>query len=112
MFYDNFMEACREKGTTVTSVLKALGKSTGSTGNWSAGKFPRLDIVMEMAEYLGISLDELVYGRSGVLPELSESDQEWLNIISKIPAEKQEMCKDFLRTHMAVPEKYADRKKA
>lgn len=111
MFYDNFISVCQSKKTTVTAVLKAIGKSTGSTGNWSSGKFPRLDIVMDMAEYLGVSLDELVYGRT-TNNALSESDQEWINIIALIPEDKQEMCKDFLRTHMVVPEKFSDQKKA
>lgn len=112
MIYDNFIDVCKEKGTTVTAVLKVLGKSTGSTGNWAKGQFPRLDIVMEMADYLGVTIDKLVYNREPRLASISESDQEWLDIICRIPADKQEMCKDFLRTHMVVPEKYADEKKA
>ena len=110
MFYDNFNDICRSIGTTITGVLKAIGKSTGSTGTWREGKFPKLDTVMEMAEYLGVSLDELVYGETHK-NELSDSDREWLDIIAHIPEEKQKMCKDFLRTHMVVPEKYADRKR-
>ena len=110
MFYDNFNEVCRQKGTTITGVLKALGKSTGSTVTWREGKFPKLDTVMEMAEFLGVSLDELVYGKTQ-FNALSDSEREWLDIIAHIPEEKQKMCKDFLRTHMVVPEKYADRKR-
>lgn len=109
MFYDNFNEVCKQKGTTITGVLKALGKSTGSTGTWRDGKFPKLDTVMEMAEYLEVSLDELVYGRTQH-NELSDSEREWLDIIAHIPEDKQKMCKDFLRTHMVVPEKYVERK--
>lgn len=112
MVYDNFIDVCKEKGTSVTAVLKALGKSTGSTGNWSRGQYPRLDIVMEMADFLGVTIDKLVYNRNIPPFTLSDSDAEWLEIISRIPEDKQEMCKDFLRTHMVVPEKYADRKKA
>jgi len=110
MFYDNFNNICKAKGTTLTGVLKALGKSTGSTGTWREGKYPKLDTVMEMAEYLGVSLDELVYGNAHS-NELSESDQEWLDIVAHIPEEKQQMCKDFLRTHMVIPEKYEERKR-
>ena len=110
MFYDNFNNICKAKGTTLTGVLKALGKSTGSTGTWREGKYPKLDTVMEMAEYLGVSLDELVYGIAHS-NELSESDKEWLDIVAHIPEEKQQMCKDFLRTHMVIPEKYEERKR-
>lgn len=112
MFYDNFKAVCKEYGTTVTAVLKAIGRSTGCTGKWSHGSYPTLDIVSDMATHLGVSIDKLVYNRDTFTNSLSESDQEWLDIISRIPEEKQEMCKDFLRTHMVVPEKYADKKKA
>lgn len=112
MFYDIFKAVCKEKGTTVTTVLKEIGRSTGCTGKWSRGSYPALDIVMDMATHLGVSLDKLVYNREPLPASISESDQEWLDIICRIPAEKQEMCKDFLRTHMTVPEKYVDEKKA
>lgn len=110
MFYDNFNEICKKKGTTITGVLKSIGKSTGSTGTWRDGKYPKLDTVMEMADYLGVSLDELVYGKTQY-NELDDSEREWLEIIARIPEDKQKMCKDFLRTHMVVPEKYANRKR-
>lgn len=117
MFYDNFKDACERKGTNITSVLSEIGRASGNTGTWKVGKFPRLDIAMEMAEYLHISLDELVYGvgnapYSAQKNELHGIDEEWIDIISHIPDDRQGMCKDFLRTHMVLPDKYADSKKA
>ena len=110
MFYDNFKAACESRGTTLTAVLRDLHRSTGSTGRWSAGSYPSLDIVMEIADYLGMTLDDLVYGSNKAVS--SNDDTEWLYIISRIPEDRQQMCKDFLKTHMTIPEKYADRKKA
>lgn len=106
MFYDNFRAVCKEKGTTVSAVLNALGKSTGSTGKWKNGSYPSLDIVMAMADYLDVSLDKLVYNQDSSLSIESVVDQEWIDIISRIPEEKQKLCKDFLRTHMVIPEKF------
>ena len=88
MFYDNLRAVCAEKGTTVTTVLKELHMSTGSTGKWKEGSIPKIDTVM-----------------------VSCLDPEWIDIITHIPDDKQKMCKDFLRTHMVIPEKYADRKR-
>lgn len=111
--YDKFRAACSDRGTSITKVLNAIGKSDGSTGTWKAGKYPRLDTVMKIAEHLNISLDELCYGKDEMKAKvLTESDLEWLYIISRIPEDKQELCKDFLRTHMTVPEKYLDKKDA
>ena len=110
MFYDNLRAVCAEKGTTVTTVLKELHMSTGSTGKWKEGSIPKSDTVMPLAEHLDVSLDYLVYGRK-LYTEVPGLDPEWIEIITHIPDDKQEMCKDFLRTHMVIPEKYADRKR-
>ncbi len=115
MFYDNFLSACRKNGTNISTVLKAIGRSTGSVGNWQKGKIPQLDIVMEMANYLGVSLDELVYGSESKAVILTDSDKEWLDLIARIPEDKKAMCKAFLETHVAVqetPAKYSDKKRA
>lgn len=117
MFYDNFKAACERHGTNITAVLKELGRASGNTGTWKTGRYPKLDIVMEIAEYLHISTDELIYGigqapYSGTQNNELPIDREWVEIISRIPAGRQQMCKDFLRTHMVVPEKYTDSKKA
>lgn len=109
--YEEFREACARKGTTITAVLKAIGKSDGSTGSWKAGKYPLLDTVIEIAEYLDISLDELVFGSNAMAKKLTENEREWLTIIEHIPDDKQEMMKDFMRTHAVIPAKYADKGK-
>lgn len=120
MFYDNVRAACEKRGTTITEVLKKLGRATGSTGTWKTGRPPKLDVVMEIAEHLDLSLDEVVYGPEHAekwIPDtvpavFTPEQQEWFDIIDSIPEDKQEICKAFLRTHMAVPEKYIDSKMA
>lgn len=115
MFYDTFRSVCKKHGTTLTGELKAIGRSTGLTGRWRDGCDPSLTIVVELAAHMGVSLDELVLGvdhSSAEAKGISSEQQEWLDIISLIPEEKHAMLKDFLRTHMVVPEKYADREKA
>lgn len=110
--YDRFREACAEKGTTITQALRAIGRAEGCTGTWKAGKSPRLDVTVELADHLGMTLDELVFGKASHNIELTIEEQEWLDILHKIPADRQQMCKDFLKTHMVVPEKYSGEKKA
>lgn len=115
MFYDNFRAACAKRGTSITNALKAIGRSTSATGGWSRGSYPGLDICIELADYLGVSLDELVYGPGDgqrTEAQLSASEREWLDIISCIPVDRQETCKDFLRTHMVEPKKYSDKRNA
>lgn len=103
----NIRSKCKERGTTITQVLVACGRSTSLSAGWKAGGFPRLDVVMDIAEHLGVSLDELCYGLGNAKAAIISSNQsEWLDIISRIPAERQQMCKDFLKTHAIIPEKY------
>lgn len=112
MIYDNFRNVCKRKGTNLTAVLKSIGCSSGSTGRWKNGGSPTIDIVIKIANYLDVSLDELVYDRDDPIKKHLGISDEWVSIIRSIPDEKHEMCKDFLRTHAYVPEKYADKKKA
>lgn len=118
-FYETVNKICKEKGTTATTVLKAIGASTGNVSKWKKGSIPNIDLALRFARHLGITLDYLVTGEDAysaplTVPDsgLNVDDAEWLSIIRGIPAEKQEMCKDFLSTHAYVPEKYADKKKA
>ena len=113
MFYDNIYKICSEKGTTPTTVLKALGFSSGNVSKWKKGSVPNLDMAYQIAQHLGVTVDSLVTGEE---PQISgqaipEIDPEWIDIITRIPDEQQELCKDFLRTHMVIPDKYADRKR-
>lgn len=110
MFYDNVKAVCKRKGTSVSAVLKGINRSTGVTGQWKKGSVPSLDVAIDMASFLGITLDELVFNRdpSVLVSEGRTIDPEWVDIISHIPEDKHQMCKDFLRTHMVVPEKFQD----
>lgn len=40
MLYDRFREACEKRGTTITQVLRDIGRAEGNTGSWKAGKIP------------------------------------------------------------------------
>lgn len=110
MFYDNVKEICEMRGTTISAVLHEIGRASGNTGSWKLGKYPRIDIIMELAEHLQVTTDDLLYGL-GKSP-LHAIDSEWIEIINHIPSDRQKLCKDFMRTHMVLPDKYKDKKNA
>lgn len=62
MFYDRLRALCKEKGTSLSAVLKELGLSTGSTGSWKRGQLPKGDILASLAEYLDTSIDYIIFG--------------------------------------------------
>lgn len=112
MFYENLKKICKYQGTSPTRVLTELGMSTGNTGKWKNGAAPSIDIAYKIAQHLDVSLDYLVTGKeSEGRTDLGKVDREWIDIITHIPDDKQQMCKDFLRTHMVIPEKYEKRKR-
>ncbi len=108
-FYENAKRICAERGTTVSVVLEKIGRSTALTGKWKKGSYSSIEIVAEFAEYLGVSIDELYYGKPYKEPAVTLEQKDWLMIIDRIPKEKHAMLKDFLKTHMTgEPEKYMD----
>lgn len=110
MFYANLQKICAERDTNVTQALKDIGHSDGCVGRWKRGALPTMAIAIDLANHLHVSLDELAFGKSLNVPSLSDEDKEWLSIIHSIPVERQQMCKDFLKTHMVQQEKYIDKK--
>lgn len=62
MFYERLKAVCKERGTTVTAMLKELGFSTGGTGYWKRGQLPKGDVLAAIADYLHTSIDYLIFG--------------------------------------------------
>lgn len=55
MFYDTLKEICDKKNTSPSAVCLALGMSKSNVTEWKAGRSPKLDTVVEIANYLGVS---------------------------------------------------------
>lgn len=60
--YDNVKAACKEKGIPITQLEKACGMPQSSIRKWNTNK-PNMGRVLRVAEYLGVTLDELVCRR-------------------------------------------------
>ena len=107
--YGNIKQACRKRGTTITNSLISIGRSSANTGSWKSGNFPRVDLLIDLAAHLNVSLDELVFGDDARAVVLTADEQLWLDLFSRIPFERRQACYDFLRTHEAVPSKFVDK---
>lgn len=60
MFYDRLKELCKEKGITLTNLVKELHMSTGNLSKWKNGNVPKSDTISALAEYFGVSTDYLM----------------------------------------------------
>lgn len=61
-FYDVLQSVCKKKHTSPSAVAMALGMSKSNVTKWKTGKTPRLDVIIKMADHLGVSAATLVRG--------------------------------------------------
>lgn len=67
-----------------TQLAKTLNMSTSTFTDWSKGKgSPSLKAVMQFAEYFGVSIDYLVYGKEQTDSVLEISNAEDENLLDK-----------------------------
>ncbi|MBQ8515607.1 MAG: hypothetical protein IJ496_09440 [Ruminococcus sp.] len=86
MFYDYLKQACKEKGTSITAVLKKIGVGTANGTYWKNGSVPSSDIVIQLSEFLGVSTDYLLKGKESDVKQFkcSSKEQEVLNIYNQL----------------------------
>ena len=76
MFSDNYIRLCKEKGVGVTVASQEIGYSANSGKKWSEGTVPRKTTLLKIAEYFGVTVDELMEGQ----PTMSYNDAPLLDI--------------------------------
>lgn len=116
--YENILDACARHDIAPSRLIIESGHASSNIARLKKGKAPHLDMIQGMAEYLGMSIDELVYGKDGIviltdnekqrlkahgrknLDVLDADEKELIAIYRSIPPEKHSMCKEFLKTHV------------
>ncbi len=83
MFYERLQSLCKERGTSVSGMLKDLGLSTGSTGNWKKGLLPKGEILIKIADYLDTSVDYILFG--AYRSDLTEDEEKLLALYRTAP---------------------------
>lgn len=60
MFWDNFYNACVQKGIKPNPLAKELQIASGSMTAWKGGKLPNGETLLKIADYLNVSVDYLL----------------------------------------------------
>lgn len=61
MFFDRFKQICTEKGVSTTAVVEAVGMNRSAVTYWKkSGTTPKADVVKKIADYLGVSVEQLM----------------------------------------------------
>lgn len=83
MFYDNFMLLCEKNQIRPYTALKNIGiESNSILSRWRAGATPRSTTIEMIADYFGVTPEELLFGikKEPSIPtdeELDKNDAMW-----------------------------------
>lgn len=72
-FYEVLRSVCDKKHTSPSAVVTALGMSKSNITKWKGGRTPRLNVIIRIADYLGVSAATLV---RGVALDVGEEEQQ------------------------------------
>ena len=108
MFYQRLNLICKSKGTTVTAMVKELGLSTANLSNWKNGRLPKTEIAFRIANYLGVSVYELMgendKKNSPDEPKLTEGEKIWLDLYHQLSNETRTVLVNMANAFESLPE--------
>ncbi len=55
-FQENLNRICKERGTTLTALVKRMGLSTSKVSRWNEGALPKQEMLVRLAEELDCSV--------------------------------------------------------
>lgn len=62
MFKENFVRICNQKNIAPSVVCQNIGLSSATYSKWNDSSVPRKATLMKLADYLGVTEEELLYG--------------------------------------------------
>ena len=88
MFYEKLIVLCAQHNTTPNAVCNALGLAESAATRWRSGSIPRDTTLKKIANFFGITVDELLGNEKKEQPTLSAPNlspeemlllQQWRN---------------------------------
>lgn len=80
-FRENINRICKEKGTTLTTVVKGLGLSTSKVSRWNEGALPKEDVMLLLAQALDCSVMDF-FADEDELQTVEPQDEDEKDILS------------------------------
>lgn len=90
MFWENFLVECAKKQKTPAGVVEELGISNSMPTSWKKGAIPRTKTQKLIADYFGISVEELMGTKKEPAGngELDEDMKEFVELAKKMTPEE------------------------
>lgn len=82
MFYKNYVRLCNSVGKTPSAVALELGIQKSTVTRWSDGSAPRDATILKVADYFGVTVEDLVSEKKEnptVSGEVNYSDMQLLS---------------------------------
>ena len=90
MFYKQFDELCKNKGTSPTAFTKEVLKlSSSKVTAWKNGAIPKYEILDFIAKYFNVTVGYLFDGEKSSFSELSENEQEIVSLFKNLSETQQ-----------------------
>ena len=75
MFKENFIRLCNQRGVAPTVVCKEIGLSDAVYSKWTDESVPRRATLMKLADYFGVTVDDLLRDEKAPAAEAEEVDE-------------------------------------
>lgn len=101
MFYENFDALCTKSGKSKSEVTEAIGLTAKSCTGWKNGAVPRNGTLKKIADYFGITVEELMGTKKEPAGEgeLTEDMKEILEYAQKMGPEERKAFITLLKSN-------------
>ena len=80
LFYKNYLMYCQKVGKSKTAVAKQIGVTSKSVTGWQNGSIPRNGTLKKLADYFGVTVDDLLADNKKEPAGQGELEREWADI--------------------------------
>lgn len=80
MFFENYLMYCQKVGKSKTAVAKQVGVTSKSVTGWQNGAIPRNGTLKKLADYFGVTVDDLLADNKKEPAGQGELEREWADI--------------------------------
>ncbi len=95
LFYDHLKNICDLKGFKITPTVMHCGGTKGMISGWKKGTSPNSDMIIKLSEYLNVTIDYLLTGKTN---ELTSEQYELLNNFNALSSENKIFASNFIKT--------------
>ena len=101
MFYENFDALCTKSGKSKSEVTEAIGLTAKSCTGWKNGAVPRNGTLKKIADYFGITVEELMGTKKEPAGEggLTEDMKEILEYAQKMGPDERKAFLTLLKSN-------------